>query len=476
MPPKKAMSIEESKDADALSMMSQRNRTDTSAYLPPAAAPDQVEQAPSTSVELRDGTFLNLTTFVNTHIQSFMAQKMALEKVEVKQPGFIGFKRPLESSSTHKGNEISKRRRHSLASVIDETGQEGEEQEYSQDEYESYEESGSEEDEEEPYNFSSVFGVGVNDDPPPRTVVEELGVVARSEVSQSSPARLPLPDDNRPVSEPVSRTHTQDLGDKGEAGEIVDKDLYVPCKNVPNWSPPVGILNWACKNFDAEWEQDQIKEYENRYVAPKEYRHIFTPIPLTKAMDQALSSQYTKDTDNFFGRRETERLLFRAAKDICVAYGPIFQVLTLLGDRGDCGSERTMLSEGVLGLASAMNRITRARRELLRRYFDFGVAKELYTFDPSHSQFFGGSSLDDRVKEAKALAEARNNLFFRPKPKTYKSNYANKNSKFYNKSAGFQDQSQQQKPQFKRRQNRGRGRRYKTGKGQTSTAKTSDSK
>ena len=100
-----------------------------------------------------------------------------------------------------------------------------------------------------------------------------------------------------------------------------------------------------------------------------------------------------------------------------------------------------------------------------------GVAKELYSFAPSHTQFFGGSSLDDRVKEAKALSEARNNLFFRPKPKNYKS----KTSQYYGKT-GFQDQNQQ-KSQPKRRQSRGRGRgrRSKQGKGQTA-AKTPESK
>ena len=59
-------------------------------------------------------------------------------------------------------------------------------------------------------------------------------------------------------------------------------------------------------------------------------KHLFTPIPLTKAMDQALSSQYPKDSDNFFNRRETERMLFRASKDICVAYGPILKELGML--------------------------------------------------------------------------------------------------------------------------------------------------
>lgn len=166
-------------------------------------------------------------------------------------------------------------------------------------------------------------------------------------------------------------------------------------------------------------------------------------------------------------------MLFRAAKDICVAYGPIFQGLMMLSDRGDCGPEKWLITEGVLGVASAMLKITRARRELLRRYFDLGIARELYNFNPSHSQFFGGSSLDDRVKEAKALAEAGNNLFFRPKPKAKPGK-----AKYTNKAAGFQNQTQQQqKPQKGRgRQGRGRGRRYKGGKGQSAAAKTSESK
>ena len=164
-------------------------------------------------------------------------------------------------------------------------------------------------------------------------------------------------------------------------------------------------------------------------------------------------------------------MLFRAAKDICVAYGPIFQGLGMLADRGDCGAERRLLSEGMLGIASAMHKITRARRELLRRYFDLGVARELYSFAPSHTQFFGGSSLDDRVKEAKALSEARNNLFFRPKPKSFKS----KTSQYYGKT-GFQDQKQQKsQPKGRQGRGRGRGRRSKLGKGQTA-AKTSESK
>ena len=340
---------------------------------------------------------------------------------------------------------------------------------YSQDEDETDESASGEE--EEPFGFSSVFGVGIND--AALNTVEERDV-ARSEESTQPPAHLSSSDGlmSRPVPEVDSGTRSQDLGDIGVNGEqVVDKDLYVPTKSTPTWSPSIGVINWANNHFDEEWDLETVKNYEGRFVAPQWCKHLFTPVPLTKAMDQALSSQYTKDTDKFFNRRETERVLFRAAKDICVAYGPIFQGLGMLAERGDCGAERRLLSEGILGIASAMHKITRARRELLRRYFDLGVARELYSFAPTHTQFFGGSSLDDRVEEAKALSEARNNLFFRPKPKTYKS----KTSQFYSKT-GFQDQNQQKSQTNRRRgRGRGRGRRSKINKGQTA-AKTSESK
>ena len=478
MPPKKAVSLEESEVADALNLLKQGacvTATNTPTHMElTVEAPAHVDPPKLPSiVELKDGSSFDLAAFVDASIKTHIAKQLAKEQQKSFGPGPSGHKRVLDPKHTHKNRVSSKRQRPNMV-LADED--EDPCQGSSQDEYES-EENGSDEEDNESYTFSSVFRVGINNDASLNTVEESRGVAWSQR--ENPPAHHSLSDGAksvRPVSEPSSGTHPQDLGNTGEeggAGDLtVDKDLYIPSKNSPNWSPSLGIMNWANQYFDEEWDADKCKYYEGKFIAPIESRHIFTPIPLTKAMDQALSSQYTKDTDKFFNRRETERFLFRASKDICLAYGPIFDALMMLGERGNCGTERGLLSEGVLGIASAMNRITRARRELLRRYFDLGVAKELYTFDPSHSQFFGGSSLDDRVKEAKALAEARNNLFFRPKPKTFRSN------KTYNKSAGFQEQSQQQKSQYKRRpgRGRGRGRRYKNAKGQSTAAKTSESK
>ena len=402
-------------------------------------------------------------------------------------------KRPLDPSNTHKGDASRKRSRPCFEQTEDDSGQSDEEED-SQGEYEYEDESFSDEDEDErevPFSFSSVFGSGVNN-PDPTTVKGDSRGVARSEVHKVAPAHLSTPDGERPVTESASSTHTQSLGDNQEkdSGEVVDKevvdkdvvdkDLYVPSKYSPNWNPRVGVVNWAIRTFDEEWTLDQLKDYESRFVAPRELKHLFSPIPINKAIDEQYNTDFTKNSDKGFNRRETERILFRAAKDICIAYGPIFQVLSMLGDRGDCSSERSLLSEGVLGIVSAMHKITRARRELFRRYFEFPVSKELYTFDPSHSQFFGGSSLDDRVKEAKILSETRKNMLFRPKPKTYNKNYS---------STGFQENSQYQQKTHNRRQKsqkgqngsnrgrgRGRGRRYKNGKGQSTASKTSESK
>lgn len=474
MPPKRALSTDDADAqlvADALNMMRDGDRASAS----PTTIPDKVRKSGVPTLELPDGSSLDLAAFIKASIESHEANKQAKELLTGTriEPGSSGYKRPLDSSSTHKEHRSSKRHRRIMASTIDESGQGS--GDTSGDEYESGDETVSEEDDVlVPYSFSSVFGAGMNKVPSHNTVVGDARDVARSEVSQSSPARLATQDGIRPVTDPGSRAHTQDLGDKGEVQGVVrsyDKDLYVPVKNTPNWSPPEDLLAWACEFFDGEWDLEHVRYYETKYVAPQEFRHLFTPIPITKAMDQALSSQYTKDTDKYFNRRETERMLFRAAKDICLAYGPIFKAWSMLGDRGDCVDERKLLSEGLLGVASAGLKITRARRELLRRYFDLGVAKELYDFNPSHSQFFGGNSLDDRVKEAKALADARNNLFFRPKPKSF--NFKNQK---YNKSAGFQEQNQQQKPQNKGRKGRGRGRRFPKGKGKGPAAKTSESK
>lgn len=48
------------------------------------------------------------------------------------------------------------------------------------------------------------------------------------------------------------------------------------------------------------------------------------------------------------------------------------------------------------------------------------MSKVLIAFDPSLSLFFGISSLDDRVKEAKSLSVFRQNMLFHPKPKSFK--------------------------------------------------------
>ena len=456
---------------------------------------EQSASSHSNSIALTDGTSLDLTALINASIQSFLAKKGALELMgstaDINKPGPSGVKR--SSETCVEGG--SKR-----PCPSEESEEDDDDEEDGSDYEDGY---GSD-------TLANFFGERINsvDDsllhgassndagsrieradvrsegsltaPTRPSLLGEqstgdsglVEIAERSEESVTSPSRFPIPEANAPSElVPVSPA----LGREAEVEEVVDKDLYVPTKRTPNWSPPIGVMKWASLTFDEEWGLDEVKGYEDRFLAPKEFRHLFTPIPLTKFMEDALGSQYTKDTDYFFNRRETERLMFRSARDICASYGPFFEVLSRLGARGDCKAERALMSEGLLGVASAMHKITRARRELLRRYFKLEIAKNLYSFDPSHSQFFGGSSLVDRVKQAQEMTNAHSSMFFRPKPNPSKA-YAKTGSKPY-KSSGFRDQASQQKPQQKRRQNRGRGRRGKSGKsGKSSSIPAASSK
>ena len=464
---------------------------------PKTTASRPSEQLSLSNVKLSDGTTLDIQALIDSSVQAAMAKKGAIDdrgasgsdsRAEPK-----GLKRPIDLNPY---NDNSKRPRSS-----------GTPSEYDSDEEDE------EEDEEEcsgGFSMSTYFGDHINPVNPSqhhRARSQDInpGAVWYDDRYEESitvhnddtapPSRISHNDANMEAGRRVI-----EIGDRSEgllvppsqvqnlaedsndpdpsppaqkAGVAVDKGLHMPTKRVPNWNPPIEILNWASQTFDNEWSAEDLKKYEDKYIPPKDFQHLFTPIPLEKFMEESLSSQNTRDTDYIFNRRETERLMFRAAKDLCAAYGPFFEVLHLLGQRGDCQDERLILSEGILGIASAMHKISRARRELLRRYFRLEISKNLYSFDPSHSQLFGGSSLEARVQQAQNMANARNKMFFRPKPKTKYPPKTGKGSQA-NSSQGFQSPASQPKPQRGGRRGRGRGRRSRS-KPQSSTS-TSTSK
>ena len=152
-PAKRAVSIEESEVADALSMLKHGPQLPAStAVTPPVRVNPPGLSAP---VILQDGSSLDIMALVNASVQSFMAQHSALEQHKSigTVPGTSGEKRPLENS-TH-SVEDSKRLRSSIASTgVDRN------QGCSQDEYDSEDDPESEEDGES-FQFSSVFGVGI---------------------------------------------------------------------------------------------------------------------------------------------------------------------------------------------------------------------------------------------------------------------------------------------------------------------------
>ena len=176
---KKTLNIEESEVADALRMLRKGDKVSPPASVP--SKPVKVKQTgPSSIVDLKDGTSMDLTAFIQASIESFMAQKWLLNSRRVRE-SHQGRIRVLDPSTTHKGNSSSKRSRPCFEQTEDDSGQSDEE--FAQDEDESTDESYSDEDEDErevPFTLSSVFGPGFNADPDPNTVKEDSRGVARS--------------------------------------------------------------------------------------------------------------------------------------------------------------------------------------------------------------------------------------------------------------------------------------------------------
>ena len=463
---------------------------------PPRSAASVSEQLAASTIHLTDGSTLDITALINASLESILAKKGASSQTGVvnnfDMPGPSGVKRVADPNDF-----VAKRRRPSETEEADDDDDDDEETDCT----------ASDEDESE--ILSHVIGDRVNpmeaaklqtlqssrhgridewsfdgsSTDPSRSVVLNLQSqdIARdrnlddrsSEVSSVPPSQVPLLHSNDPsAAERSAPAHIPEA-------QVIDEGLHVPKKKVTNWTPSVGILNWANLTFDEEWSADQVKEYEDKYVPSKEYRHLFTPIPLSKTLEDWLGSQSTKDFDYLFNRRETERLLFRGSRDICASYGPLVEVLDLLGKRGDCKDERIILSEGILGIASALLKITRARRELVRRFFKLDISKTLYSFDPSHEQFFGGSSLGERVKQAQEVVTARNSMFFLPQKKSFPNKGSKGTNQGYNsnKTKGFQDNASATKqPSKPRRQSRGRGRRGQAAKGRNSKSPADKSK
>ena len=156
--PKKAMSVEESEVATALTLLRRGSNAnaDPPAAAPPAAPAFVDQPGPSHVVKLQDGSDLDLRALVNASITNFLAHKSAKLLMEGTRvgPGTSSHKRTLDSS-THM--EMGKKRFCHNREMTEDDPSQG----YSQDEDESDESSSGEE--EEPFGFSSVFGVGIND-------------------------------------------------------------------------------------------------------------------------------------------------------------------------------------------------------------------------------------------------------------------------------------------------------------------------
>ena len=118
---------------------------------------------------------------------------------------------------------------------------------------------------------------------------------------------------------------------------------------------------------------------------------------------------------------KTKRAMYNAQKQLFITSKPLLSALMDLKPLGELVSKaREKLSISLQGIYSVSLRISRARRENVRFLFKFALAEVLFSFDPTHSSLFGGSSFSSQVE--KAAKEAKLDLTWsKPKSKTFNS-------------------------------------------------------
>ena len=143
-------------------------------------------------------------------------------------------------------------------------------------------------------------------------------------------------------------------------------------------------------------------------------------------LHKSLKSKITKRKDYLLNRELAEKNLFYASSDLCTALRPFTEAISKLDDIQGSGDIKNLIGLGIRGIFSANIGISKARRELGRKFIRLDCADNLLSVAPSHLSLFGNTSVPEAVKQAKEATKADNTLVYIPKKKFRPSYPANR--------------------------------------------------
>ena len=273
-------------------------------------------------------------------------------------------------------------------------------------------------------NSKIKFGLFVNE--------PDSGVAASTtKDAPSLPVVTQLDDNNNNVASkvlntvPVDHSHSKNntVGTAASPSETAPLVAPLPDADLPslslrpplNWHPDPEVLAWAIETLDlCDWSKEDRVNFEKKYSSSPDHDHLFTAVANPPDLLSAIRSPDLVARDYLFKRADTEQFLYNANKDLACGFRPLVALLSSLKGKG-MEHIRTPLAHVFQSMSSAINNISKGRRELGRRFVPLDSAPALFRVKPSHHCLFGFGSLEEAMTKAVETKKINKDLVHVPK-------------------------------------------------------------
>ena len=147
-----------------------------------------------------------------------------------------------------------------------------------------------------------------------------------------------------------------------------------------NWHPDPAVISWALNMVDlADWSPDDRKAINLKFVPSSVYAHLFDAVHMPPDLLSCLKNKSSIASDYLFNRFSAETFFYNCNLDLVTAYKPLLQVLSNLKDIPGQKDNRFLLGRVFQGMVSATIKLSRGRRELVRKFVPLANATAFFS-------------------------------------------------------------------------------------------------
>ena len=248
-----------------------------------------------------------------------------------------------------------------------------------------------------PDSAPSRFGVNVNESQSSRvdaTNQSEAPLIHPIDENNNFSA-VPLPS-IVPVASPVVSAPTA-------AVVLPDASLPLATDRPPvNWDPDLSLMAWAPLALDGkcEWSKKDREIFIAKFSPDPIHDHLFKAVPHPPELLSAIQDPVNLERDYLFKRSEAEQHFYSANQDLACGFRPLLEVMSSMKNKEDMKETRQLLANVFQSMSSATCRLSRGRRELVRRFIPLDTAPGLFKQQPSHHCLFGSKSIEEALQKA----------------------------------------------------------------------------